>query len=43
MEELKMNTHHNPLNVGFPNGTLKGHFSISENQIIGGKDNIGKT
>lgn len=39
---LLQETYHNPLNVGFPNGTLKGHFSISENQIIGGKENIGK-
>lgn len=39
---LLQETYHNPLNVGFPNGTLKGHFSISENQIIGGRENIGK-
>ena len=39
---LLQETYHNPLNVGFPNGTLKGHFAISADQVIGGRDNIGK-
>ena len=35
-------THHNPLNTGFPNGTLKGKFDIEINQVIGGEEFIGK-
>ena len=38
---LIQNTHHNPLNVGFPNGTIKGDITISPDQVIGGEDNIG--
>ena len=34
-------THHNPLNAGFPNGTLKGTFKIELDQIIGGEQNCG--
>jgi acyl-CoA dehydrogenase len=34
-------TYHNPLDAGFPNGTLKGEIIIEFNDIIGGKDNIG--
>ena len=39
---LEINTHHNPLNVGFPNGTLKGKFKIPTDCIIGGEENIGE-
>ena len=38
---LKMLTHHNPLNAGFPNGTLKGKITIKMDQIIGGEQNCG--
>ena len=38
---LIQNTHHNPLNVGFPNGTIKGEFIIDVDQVIGGEENIG--
>ena len=38
---LIQDTHHNPLNVGFPNGTIKGEFTIELDQVIGGKDKIG--
>ena len=34
-------THHNPLNAGFPNGTLKGTFEIELDQVIGGESNCG--
>ena len=34
-------THHNPLNAGFPNGTLKGTFKINLDQVIGGEENCG--
>ena len=33
---LIQNTYHNPSNVGFPNGTLKGTMIIDAHQIIGG-------
>ena len=39
---LMQNTHHNPLNVGFPNGTIKGTILIEPGQIIGGYENIGE-
>ena len=39
---LEINTHHNPLNVGFPNGTLKGKIKIPTDCIIGGEENIGE-
>ena len=38
---LRLDTHHNPLNVGFPNGTIKGDIEISLDQIIGGEEQIG--
>lgn len=38
---LELNTFHNPLNVGFPNGTVKGNLIIELNQVIGGEDMIG--
>lgn len=38
---LKQLTHHNPLNAGFPNGTLKGTFSIPIDTVIGGEEKIG--
>ena len=38
---LIQNTHHNPLNVGFPNGTIKGTFVIDPSQVIGGEKQIG--
>lgn len=38
---LKQNTHHNPLNAGFPNGTLKGEIEIPISNIIGGEKNAG--
>ena len=38
---LIQDTHHNPLNAGFPNGTIKGEFYIELDQIIGGPENIG--
>ena len=38
---LIQETYHNPLDAGFPNGTLKGEIIIEFNDIIGGKDNIG--
>ena len=37
---LKQETYHNPLNVGFPNGTLKGHLHIPIENIIGGEENV---
>ena len=38
---LVQNTYHNPLNAGFPNGTIKGEFYIDIEQVIGGENNIG--
>ena len=38
---LKQETHHNPLNAGFPNGTLKGNLQIPVEDIIGGEKNAG--
>ena len=38
---LVKETYHNPLNTGFPNGTLKGKFHIEIDQIIGGEENCG--
>ena len=38
---LVQDTHHNPLNAGFPNGTIKGEFIIDIDQVIGGENNIG--
>lgn len=39
---LLQNTYHNPLNVGFPNGTLKGNLRIPVENIIGGESNAGE-
>ena len=38
---LQQLTHHNPLNAGFPNGTLKGSLEIPISSIIGGEKNAG--
>jgi acyl-CoA dehydrogenase len=38
---LIKDTHHNPLNAGFPNGTLKGKLRIKMDQVIGGEENCG--
>ena len=38
---LEQLTHHNPLNAGFPNGTLKGKLKIPIDNIIGGEENCG--
>ena len=38
---LEQNTIHNPINAGFPNGTLKGKLEISLDHIIGGEQNAG--
>jgi alkylation response protein AidB-like acyl-CoA dehydrogenase len=40
-EGLIQNTYHNPLDVGFPNGTIKGTILIDVEQVIGGKEQIG--
>ena len=34
-------THHIPMNAGFPNGTLKGTIDIELDDIIGGEENAG--
>ena len=33
---LIQDSHHNPMNAGFPNGTIKGEIYIKPSQIIGG-------
>ena len=38
---LIQDTHHNPLDVGFPNGTLKGNLLIPIDNVIGGESNVG--
>lgn len=38
---LQQLTHHNPLNAGFPNGTLKGDLIIPIKNVIGGEKNVG--
>jgi acyl-CoA dehydrogenase len=38
---LEQNTHHNPLDVGFPNGTLKGKLTLHLDDVIGGEDKVG--
>ena len=38
---LKQETYHNPLDAGFPNGTLKGNLQIPLENIIGGEKNAG--
>ena len=40
-EGLVQSTHHNPMNVGFPNGTIRGKIHISPDRVIGGIDNVG--
>ena len=39
---LKQLYHHNPLNTGFPNGTVEGDLKIPTNLVIGGEKNIGR-
>ena len=39
---LRQDTYLNPLNAGFPNGTLKGKFEIELDDIIGGEENAGE-
>ena len=39
---LSLETHHNPLNVGFPNGTVKGDLMIPLDDVIGGEENVGE-
>ena len=38
---LKQETYHNPLDAGFPNGTLKGELEIDLDEIIGGEEMCG--
>ena len=38
---LKLETHHNPLDIGFPNGTIKGNIDLTLDQIIGGSNELG--
>lgn len=38
---LEQKTYHNPNNVGFPNGTLKGTVIIEFDNVIGGEQQIG--
>ena len=38
---LEQSSYHNPLDTGFPNGTLKGDLEIDLDDVIGGKDQIG--
>jgi len=38
---LRLDTHHNPLDIGFPNGTIKGNIELDLQQIIGGENNAG--
>jgi acyl-CoA dehydrogenase len=38
---LIQDTYHNPMDVGFPNGTLKGNIKLNFNNIIGGEKEIG--
>jgi acyl-CoA dehydrogenase len=39
---LKQDYYHNPLDTGFPNGTVQGTIEIELSQVIGGKKNIGQ-
>jgi len=39
---LELGTHHNPLNVGFPNGTIRGEILIAIDDVIGGEANVGE-
>jgi acyl-CoA dehydrogenase len=38
---LEQKTYHNPLDVGFPNGTVKGNIKFGVDKIIGGYNQIG--
>lgn len=38
---LLQETYHNPLDVGFPNGTLKGEFEFCIDSVIGGEEQAG--
>ena len=38
---LKQNKYHNPLDCGFPNGTLEGKLLIDIENVIGGPEQIG--
>ena len=38
---LTNDTSHNPLNAGFPNGTLKGNIKIDLDTVIGGEEQVG--
>ena len=39
---LVQESYHNPMNAGFPNGTLKGNLEIPIENIIGGEKNVGE-
>ena len=39
---LRQESYHNPLDVGFPNGTLKGEVLIDLEQVIGGEEMVGE-
>tara|TARA_B100000963_G_scaffold349865_1_gene359404 strand:+ start:372 stop:2324 length:1953 start_codon:yes stop_codon:yes gene_type:complete len=39
---LVQDTHHNPLDAGFPNGTIKGRLLLDTDQVIGGVENVGE-
>lgn len=39
---LIQETYHNPMNAGFPNGTLKGELKIPIENVIGGEKNVGE-
>ena len=41
-EGLKQDYYHNPLDTGFPNGTVQGSIVIDPEQIIGGQKNVGE-
>ena len=38
---LRLETRHNPLNTGFPNGTVRGYLSIDLDQVVGGPTQVG--
>ena len=38
---IKNETYHNPMNAGFPNGTLKGNIQINLEDVIGGPEKVG--
>ena len=40
-EGLRNDTSHNPLDAGFPNGTVKGDIKIDIDAVIGGEEQIG--